>query len=142
MSDTSRVYAPGCWDLLHVGHVRFLKSAAQHGELIVGVASDRVILADKGMLPAIPESQRVEMLSALSVVSHVALYDELDFVAALEQWQPGALAVGETWGEEKRHKRAEAWCKSAGAKVVKIPYSYFVSSSGIRAKCYGQQRSM
>lgn len=128
------VYAPGVWDMLHVGHLHFLTEAAKHGDLFVGVPADRVVLEDKGAYPVIPELQRREMVAALKVVEGAVIYQTLDFIPQLELLQPHVLAVGEEWGEAKRHKDAEEWMRSHGGTVVRIPRFTGVSSSIIKQR--------
>lgn len=70
----------GSWDMLHIGHLRYLNSAKEHGDiLVVGVDSDRGIKSYKGPLrPIIPESERMEMLSYQDCVDYVVLVDDVD----------------------------------------------------------------
>ena len=72
------VLTNGCFDLLHVGHVRYLQSARQMGRsLVVGLNSDRSVRQLKGNTrPFIPEQERAEVLSALAVVSAVVIFSE------------------------------------------------------------------
>lgn len=129
------VYAPGCWDLLHVGHVAFLEQAAKLGDkLVVGVASDEAILSDKGSLPVIPMSQRLEMVNSLRCVDLAILYHCLEFVTQLQAVVPSFLAVGEQWGQKFRHQNAEAWMREHGGIVVTIPYTQGVSSTAIKER--------
>ena len=134
-----KVYAPGCWDLLHVGHVRFLNKAAESGELFVGVPSDEVVSLDKGSPPIIPCEQRMEMLRALECVSDVFRYDVLDFLQHLYVLSPDVLAVGQYWGTERRHRKAEAYMEGIGGKVLVIPYCDETSTTEICLKIRGSQ---
>lgn len=70
----------GSWDMLHIGHLRYLNAAKEHGDvLIVGVDSDRGIKSYKGPLrPVIPETERMEMLSYQACVDYVTLIDDID----------------------------------------------------------------
>ncbi len=70
----------GSWDMLHIGHLRYLNAAKEHGDvLIVGVDSDRGIKSYKGPLrPVIPETERAEMLSYQDCVDYVTLVDDID----------------------------------------------------------------
>ena len=70
----------GSWDMLHIGHLRYLNAAKEHGDvLIVGVDSDRGIKSYKGPLrPVIPETERAEMLSYQACVDYVTLVDDID----------------------------------------------------------------
>ncbi len=70
----------GSWDMLHIGHLRYLNAAKQNGDiLVVGVDSDRGIKSYKGPLrPIIPENERMEMLSYQDCVDYVTLTDDID----------------------------------------------------------------
>jgi rfaE bifunctional protein nucleotidyltransferase chain/domain len=70
----------GSWDMLHIGHLRYLNAAKERGDvLIVGVDSDRGIKSYKGPLrPVIPENERAEMLSYQDCVDYVTLVDDID----------------------------------------------------------------
>lgn len=70
----------GSWDMLHIGHLRYLHKAKEHGDiLVVGVDSDRGIKAYKNPLrPIIPESERLEMLSYQNPVDYITLVDDID----------------------------------------------------------------
>ena len=80
----------GSWDMLHIGHLRYLNAAKSHGDiLIVGVDSDRGIKSYKGPLrPIIPEKERAEMLSYQSCVDYVTLVDDIDKAG---NWQYGII---------------------------------------------------
>jgi D-beta-D-heptose 7-phosphate kinase/D-beta-D-heptose 1-phosphate adenosyltransferase len=70
----------GSWDMLHIGHLRYLNAAKERGDvLVVGVDSDRGIKSYKGPLrPVIPETERMEMLSYQDCVDYVTLVDDID----------------------------------------------------------------
>lgn len=126
------VYIPGCWDLLHIGHVLVLEAARKLGDdLIVGVASDEVIKLDKGDYPIIPQAQRLYVIGSLRCVAAVAIYRELDFIPHLRHYKPDILAVGEQWGGAKRHRDAEKWAAANNCQVVVLPYTRGVSTSEI-----------
>lgn len=74
----SVVFTNGCFDILHVGHVRALEAARGFGDiLVVGVNSDKSVRRLKGPLrPVVPERERAEMVAALETVSYVVIFDE------------------------------------------------------------------
>lgn len=132
------VYFPGCWDLLHVGHLRALKAASKLGSLIVGVADKGVVEQDKGREPIIPTGHRMEMLESFAFVARVEAYHELDFLPHLNWFKPDILAVSTQWGTEKRHRDAEEWCAANNCEIVRIPYTECVSTTDIKRRCYNQ----
>src|SRR5437667_10359627 len=90
------VWTNGCFDLLHVGHVRNLQAARSRGDiLVVGVNSDASVRQLKGPgRPLIPAAQRVEILAALEDVDYVVIFDELTPEAALARLQPDVHCKG------------------------------------------------
>lgn len=84
------VVTVGSWDLLHIGHVRYLNKAKEHGDiLVVGVDSDRAVRLSKGPLrPVVPQKERCEMLSYQSVVDFVTLLDDVN---GKGKWQYGLI---------------------------------------------------
>ena len=89
------VWANGCFDLLHAGHVRALEEAKMLGEfLIVGLNSDRSVLGLKGRAPFIPEAQRAAMLCALRCVDLVVMFDDPTPASWVELIEPDVVFVG------------------------------------------------
>lgn len=127
------VYTPGCWDLLHVGHIRFLQQSRELGELLyVGVASDEVIERDKGEPPIIPLEERIECLNALECVTLATPYHELEFIHHLTIYNPSVFVIGEYWGNEERHIDAELWCQESGTTVKQISYTSITATTEIK----------
>ena len=92
----SIVLANGCFDLLHVGHVRYLRAAKQLGDrLVVAVNSDESVRALKGEgRPLMPAGERAEILAALSVVDAVVVFSEPDVNAVVHEIRPDVHAKG------------------------------------------------
>jgi len=90
------VFANGAFDLLHVGHVRYLEAARREGDwLVVGVNSDRSARAGKGEgRPIFREAERAEIVSALGCVDAVVVFDEETPAALLEEVKPDVHAKG------------------------------------------------
>ncbi len=97
------VFTNGCFDLLHVGHVRYLKEARSLGDsLILGLNSDRSVREIKGPhRPLTAEDDRAEVLAALECVSYVVLFNEPDPFRLIEAIKPHILVKGADWPEEK-----------------------------------------
>ena len=96
------VFANGAFDLLHVGHVRYLEGAREAGDwLAVGVNSDRSVKAAKGPTrPFVPEAERVEIVAALKCVDAVTLFDEDSPAALLSLLRPDLHAKGSDYRPE------------------------------------------
>ena len=89
------VFTNGCFDLLHVGHTRYLQAARKLGDvLVVGVNTDRSVrgLKKGAERPIVPDSQRAEVLAALACVDYVVLFDEPDPYVLIRAVQPDVLA--------------------------------------------------
>jgi rfaE bifunctional protein nucleotidyltransferase chain/domain len=96
------VLANGCFDLLHVGHLRYLHEARRLGDvLFVGLNSDAAVARLKGAgRPLVPAAERVEMLRALRDVDHVVVFDEDRADRLLERLRPDVHAKGTDYTPE------------------------------------------
>lgn len=114
------VLAPGCFDILHSGHVRMLERAANLGSpLIVAVNSDASTRELKGPLrPIVPQKDRAEVLAALSFVSFVIIFDG-DLDKLIEEIRPDVLVKGEDW--RNGTIKGRAILESYGGRVEIIP---------------------
>jgi rfaE bifunctional protein nucleotidyltransferase chain/domain len=115
------VFTNGVFDLLHPGHVRYLRAARQHGDaLIVAVNSDRSVRAIKGPTrPITPELERAEILAALSSVDAVVIFDEDTPHAIISRIQPDILVKGADWAADRVVGRDIV--ETRGGRVVRIP---------------------
>jgi rfaE bifunctional protein nucleotidyltransferase chain/domain len=100
---SSVVFTNGCFDILHVGHIRYLEAASRLGDLlVVGVNTDRSVQVIKGPLrPIVPEGQRSELVAALHCVDYVVLFDTPDPLPLIESLQPDVLVKGADWPIEE-----------------------------------------
>ena len=89
-------FANGCFDLLHVGHVRYLEGAAQEGDvLVVAINDDASVRALKGSgRPVLAAEARAELVAALRCVDYVTIFDESSAVNLVESLQPEVYAKG------------------------------------------------
>jgi rfaE bifunctional protein nucleotidyltransferase chain/domain len=95
-------FANGCFDLLHVGHVRYLQGAREQGDvLVVGVNSDRSVAALKGPgRPLLSAEARCELVAALECVDYVVIFDELNAENVLRDLRPDVHCKGTDYSEE------------------------------------------
>lgn len=94
------VFTNGCFDLMHIGHTRYLQAAKTLGDvLVVGVNSDASVrrLEKAPDRPIVPEAQRAEVLAALACVDYVGIFDEPDPLALITAIQPDILVKGGDW---------------------------------------------
>lgn len=96
------VLANGAFDLLHVGHLRYLQGAAALADvLVVAINSDSSVRQSKGpQRPIIPEQERLELVSGLACVDVVHLFDEIDVVAVIQALRPSFHAKGTDYTED------------------------------------------
>lgn len=104
------VFANGCFDTLHVGHIRYLEGARREGDvLLVAVNDDASVRALKGRdRPILNEQGRAELVAALGVVDFVLLFGEPNVDALLEEFRPHVHAKGTDYREETLPERATA----------------------------------
>jgi D-beta-D-heptose 7-phosphate kinase/D-beta-D-heptose 1-phosphate adenosyltransferase len=126
------VFTNGCFDLLHVGHTRYLQQARALGDvLIVGVNSDASVRAlNKAPgRPVVPDQQRAEVLAALGCVDYVVLFDEPDPAALIQVLEPDVLVKGRDWTPDRIVGRGIV--ESRGGTVTTIPLVPDVSTTAI-----------
>ena len=125
------VFTNGCFDLLHIGHVRYLEKAKTLGDiLVVGVNSDSSVRKLKGpKRPLLPVRERAEILSGLGCVDYVTIFDELDPLKLITSLLPNVLAKGGDWTKEQI-VGGEVVEKSGG-EVVIIPFVKGASTSNL-----------
>ena len=126
------VFTNGCFDLLHVGHIRYLQAARALGDvLVVGVNSDASVrLLQKGPgRPVMPDEHRMEVLSALSCVDYVVKFEEPDPLLLIEAIHPDVLVKGGDWPIDRIVGRSGV--EARGGTVVSIPLVPEVSTSRI-----------
>lgn len=129
------VFVSGSYDLLHVGHARFIEKAALLGDtLVVGIPSDAKISSKKGYgRPIISEFSRAYVLASLDFVDFVYIFDEDTVSATLDVLKPNIFfTVDEEWNSGIKQSQEYKIVKNYGGKVVLAPrQSPFVSSSTI-----------
>lgn len=101
------VFTNGCFDLLHVGHIRYLRGAKELGsKLVVALNGDESVRQLKGAgRPLMPADERAEILAALSDVDAVVIFDEPDVRALLRELRPDIHAKGTDYTEESVPER-------------------------------------
>ncbi len=125
------VFTNGVFDLLHVGHVRYLAAARALGEvLMVGINSDRRVRELKGAgRPVVIENERAEILAALGQVDCVTIFDDTSPRSLIARLLPDVLVKGGDYGLDEIHGREEV--EAAGGKVVALPFVPGASTSAI-----------
>jgi rfaE bifunctional protein nucleotidyltransferase chain/domain len=95
------VFTNGCFDLIHVGHVRYLNEAKGLGDiLVIGLNADASVSSIKPGRPVNPENQRAEVLTALEAVDYVVLFSEDTPYELIKDVRPDVLVKGADWKKE------------------------------------------
>lgn len=115
-----RVMAAGVFDLLHPGHLHYLREAASHGdELVVVIARDASVERRKHA-PILPEETRRELVAALEMVDEAVLGDEEDQFATVERLEPDVIALGHDDYHAADKVREEAKRRGVEVEVVRV----------------------
>jgi glycerol-3-phosphate cytidylyltransferase len=126
-------YAPGAYDLFHIGHLSLLRRAAEQCDhLIAGVVSDEVLLQTKGRAPIVPLAERMEIVRNLRIVDEVHAEVVPD---KLETWRTIGFDVifkGDDWRGTEKGRRLERDFASVGVEVRYFPYTVHTSSTALR----------
>ena len=133
------VLANGCFDVLHVGHVRYLAGARELGEvLVVGINSDRQVAHLKGPgRPILPAAERAEIVASLESVTYVTIFDEPTVEQLLLTLKPDVHAKGTDYTEDTVPERAVV--RSYGGRVAIVGDPKDHSTSAILTRIGGPE---
>ena len=128
------VFTNGVFDLLHVGHVRYLAEARALGDaLVVAINSDRSVRELKGPdRPVFVEAERAEILAALRNVDYVVIFDHISPRSLIKQLLPDVLVKGGDYKIDEIHGREEV--EAAGGKVISLPFVPGASTTSVLQK--------
>ncbi len=126
-------YAPGAYDLFHVGHLNILRHAKSHCDrLVAGVVSDEMCEVAKGRPPVIPLAERIEIVSHISFVDDVFAETVPDKIETWKQLRFNVLFKGDDWRGTPKGNKLEREFHAVGVEVVYFPYTMHTSSSMLR----------
>ena len=136
------VFTNGCFDILHVGHTRYLREAKKIGDILVlALNSDSSVRAIKGeRRPLVPEDERADVVASLESVDYVTIFSEVTPLELIEYLKPDILVKGGDWAEEDIVGRESV--KRWGGRVVIIPEIKEASTTNIIEKVinvYGEE---
>jgi rfaE bifunctional protein nucleotidyltransferase chain/domain len=127
---TRVVLTNGVFDLLHVGHLRYLRQARALGDLlVVGINADATVRALKPGRPLVPESERAELVAALEPVDYATIFAEATADALLRALRPSVYVKGADYTEATLPEAAIA--RALGAQLVFVPLTPYRSSSAL-----------
>lgn len=125
-----KVFVSGCYDMLHSGHVAFFKSAAQYGDLYVGIGSDTTILHYKNRKTVYSEKERLYMVKAIRYVTDAYINGGsgiMDFVPTLDIVKPDVFVVNTDGGSEEKRRL----CEERGIEYIELER---VPDAGLEAR--------
>ena len=126
-------YAPGAYDLFHVGHLNILRHARSRCDyLIAGVVSDEMCELTKGRRPVIPLVERLEIVSHISFVDQAVVELVPDKLETWRSVQFDVLFKGDDWRGTAKGIKLEQDFAAVGVDVVYFPYTMHTSSSMLR----------
>jgi glycerol-3-phosphate cytidylyltransferase len=126
-------YAPGAYDLFHVGHLNILRHAAAHcDKLVAGVVSDEMLLLTKGRLPVIPLAERMEIVGNLRCVDEVHAEVVPDKIDTWREVGFDVIFKGDDWRGTAKGDKLERDFAAVGVEVRYFPYTMHTSSTVLR----------
>lgn len=133
----SVIFTNGCFDIIHPGHVRYLKEAKKLGDfLIVALNSDSSVRSIKGpSRPIMGERERAEILCAFEFVDAVVIFEEENPLNLIKEIEPDVLVKGADWEEDKII--GADFVKAKGGRVERIPYLKGFSTTNIIERIKG-----
>jgi len=130
-----RVYAPGVFDMLHIGHIQYLQKAKAQGDyLIAGIQGDKGVLAMKGERPILSEDIRAKTVLALGCVDEVYIYNDVDYINHAKKVKADIFCLSTQHKEAKRFKELVKYMESINGKMYYIQHMEGISSTMIKDK--------
>lgn len=133
-----RVYTGGTFDLLHKGHVNFLRRCSEFGSVTVALNTDEFIEAYKGKAPVMSYDERAEVLLGLRYVDEVVPnVGGADSRISIELSSPDVIAIGSDWARKDYYKQmmfTQDWLDERGIMLLYIPYTDGISSTDIKRR--------
>jgi len=126
-------YAPGAYDLFHIGHLNVLRRAAEHcDQLVAGVVSDEMLLLTKGRAPVVPLAERMEIVGNLRCVDSVHAETVPDKIDTWREVGFDVIFKGDDWRGTPKGDRLERDFAAVGVRVHYFPYTMHTSSTVLR----------
>ncbi len=126
-------YAPGAFDLFHIGHLNLLRRAKEHCDyLVAGVVADEVLIRHKGVTPVVPLAERLEIVRNVGFVNAAIPALTSDKVEIWKDLRFNVLFKGNDWQGTEKGNKLEREFAALGVEVVYFPYTLSTSSSALR----------
>lgn len=132
-------YAPGAWDMFHVGHLNILlRAREQCDRLVVGVVTDEALFRAKGKYPVIPLAERMEVVAHLNMVDDVVADFSSDKLEVWNRVRFDVIFKGDDWRGTPKGRRLEDDMATVGVRVHYFPYTVHTSSTLLRSILAGR----
>jgi len=126
-------YAPGVYDLFHIGHLNLLRNSAEACDhLIAGVVSDDLAERNKGLRPVVPVDERLAIVEAIRYVDQAVVEDVPHKLEVWEALRFDAIIKGDDWKGTDRGDKLESDFAAVGVQVIYVPYTARTSSTMLR----------
>ena len=126
-------YAPGAYDLFHIGHLNLLRHAAEQCDhLVAGVVSDEMLVLTKGRAPVVPLAERMEIVRSLRIVDEVHAEVVPDKIDTWREVGFDVIFKGDDWRGTEKGRRLERDFGAVGVEVRYFPYTVHTSSTALR----------
>ena len=134
----TRVFAPGVFDVFHIGHLNYLLAASREGnELVVAVQEDRAVERQKHVELVTPLPERIALIEQLRFVKEVVSYSDIFQGPLLAALNIDVFACGEEYGSDPRYPeqlKTLDYCVGTGIRIARIPRTARVSSTAVRSR--------
>jgi glycerol-3-phosphate cytidylyltransferase len=126
-------FAPGVYDLFHIGHLNILREARRHCDrLVAGVTSDDLTAQLKGRVPVVPLAERLDIVRSVRYVDEVVVESEVDKLKTWKRIGFHVIFKGDDWRGTPKWEEFERRFAKVGVEVVYFPYTMHTSSTLLR----------
>lgn len=126
-------YAPGVYDLFHIGHLNILRRASEHcDQLVAGVVTDDVVYRAKAQYPVVPFSERLDIVRSIRFVDLAVPDPHVDKFDSWREVRYDVIFKGDDWRGTARALRLERQLAEVGAEIRYFPYTVQTSSTELR----------
>ncbi len=135
------VFTAGTFDLVHSGHVNFLRQCAEFGDVTLVLNTDEFIQRYKGKPPVMSYSERFEVLSEFRSVKNIfPNWANENCAAVVDDLRPDIIAVGSDWARKDYYKQMgfdQDWLDERNIKLLYIPYTQGISTTELKRRLQG-----
>lgn len=133
-----KIYTGGTFDLVHSGHINFLKRCAELGEVTIALNTDEFITKYKGKPPIMTYDERLEVLAELrSVTKIMPNWGDEDSTLAILEAKPDIIAIGSDWARKDYYKQmgfSQDWLDERNIMLLYIPYTKGISTTELKRR--------